>query len=281
MIQSLQSIRRAIHEVTGSKVDAPPEPVGGGCIHRAFRIGPFFVKINRPECAAMFEAETDGLRAIAATRTIRVPEPIANGSDVQSAFLVLEWLDLRGAGDEAALGERLAAMHGHFGRQHGWERDNFIGSTPQSNEPAGDWAVFFRDRRLAPMFRALAGCGMRIAGAEALLERVPALLAGVNPRPSLLHGDLWGGNAGFLRDGTPVIYDPAAYRGHYEADLAMTRLFGGFGSRFYQAHRAVLPAESGHEQRTTLYNLYHILNHALLFGGGYTSQAQAIVHSLA
>jgi protein-ribulosamine 3-kinase len=281
MIESLPAIRRAIREATGSTVDAAPEPVGGGCIHRAFRIGPFFVKINRPDCAAMFEAEADGLRAIAATRTIRVPEPIATGSDVQSAFLVLEWLDLRGAGDDADLGEQLAAMHGHPGQRHGWERDNFIGSTPQSNEAAEDWAVFFRDRRLAPMFQALAGRGMRIAGAEALLERVPALLAGINPRPSLLHGDLWGGNAGFLRDGTPVIYDPALYRGHHEADLAMTRLFGGFGARFYQAHRAVLPAEPGHEQRTTLYNLYHILNHALLFGGGYTSQAQAIVRSLA
>lgn len=280
MIQSLPSIRRAIRETTGSKVDATPEPVGGGCIHRAFRIGSFFVKINRPECATMFEAEADGLRAIAATRTIRVPEPIAISSDDQSAFLVLEWLDLHGAGDEADLGEQLAAMHGHFDRQHGWKRDNFIGSTPQSNEPADDWAVFFRDHRLAPMFRALAVCGMRIAGAEALLDRVPGLLAGIHARASLLHGDLWGGNTGFMSGGTPVIYDPAVYRGHYEADLAMTRLFGGFGSRFYDAHRAVFPAEPGHEQRTTLYNLYHILNHALLFGGGYTSQAQAMVRSL-
>jgi protein-ribulosamine 3-kinase len=280
MIESLPAIRRAIREATGSTVDAAPEPVGGGCIHRAFRIGPFFVKTHRPDGAAMFEAEADGLRAIAATGTIRVPEPIAHGSDAHSAFLVLEWLDLRGAGDDADLGGRLAAMHGHLGQRHGWERDNFIGSTPQSNEPAEDWAVFFRDRRLSPMFRDLAGRGMRIAGAEALLERVPALLDGANARPSLLHGDLWGGNAGFLRDGTPVIYDPALYHGHYEADLAMTRLFGGFGPRFYQAHHAVFPAEPGHEQRTTLYNLYHILNHALLFGGGYTSQAQAIVNSL-
>jgi protein-ribulosamine 3-kinase len=280
MIESLPAIRRAIIDATGSTVDAAPEPVVGGCIHRAFRLGPFFVKINRPDCVAMFEAEADGLRAIASTRTIRVPEPIASGSDFQSAFLVLEWLELHGTGDEADLGEQLAAMHGQIGLKHGWECDNFIGSTPQSNEPADHWAEFFRDRRLAPMFRALAGLGMRIAGGDALLERVPSLLSGANARPSLLHGDLWGGNAGFLRDGTPVIYDPALYRGHYEADLAMTRLFGGFGPRFYHAHRAVFPTEPGHEQRATLYNLYHILNHALLFGGGYTSQAQAVVSSL-
>ncbi len=280
MIESLPAIRHAIREATGRTLDETPEPVGGGCIHRAFRMGPFFVKINRPHCAPMFESEADGLRAIAATRTIRVPQPIATGSDVQSAFLVLEWLDLSGAGDDADLGEQLAAMHGHLGQSHGWERDNFIGSTPQSNTPANNWAEFFRDRRLAPMFRVLAERGIRIPDAETLLDRVPSLLAGVNVRPSLLHGDLWGGNAGFLRDGTPVIYDPALYHGHHEADLAMTRLFGGFGSRFYQAHHAVFPNEPGHEQRAALYNLYHILNHALLFGGGYTSQAQAVVRSL-
>jgi fructosamine-3-kinase len=280
MIESLPAIRHAIREATGRTVTATPEPVGGGCIHRAFRIGPFFVKINRPDCAPMFEAEADGLRAIAATHTIRVPEPIATGSDVQSAFLVLEWLDLSGAGDDADLGEQLAAMHGHFGQSHGWQRDNFIGSTPQSNDPADNWAEFFRDRRLAPMFRVLDERGIRIPDAETLLDRVPSLLAGANACPSLLHGDLWGGNAGFLRDGTPVIYDPALYHGHHEADLAMTRLFGGFGARFYQAHHAVFPNEPGHEQRTALYNLYHILNHALLFGGGYTSQAKTVVHSL-
>ncbi len=280
MIECLPAIRHAIREATGRVVTAAPEPVGGGCIHRAFRIGTFFVKINRRDYAAMFKAETDGLRAITATRTIRVPEPIATGSDTQSAFLVLEWLDLSGAGDDADLGGQLAAMHRHLGQKHGWKRDNFIGSTPQSNAPAENWAEFFRDCRLAPMFRLLAGRGIHIPGADELLERVTSLLAGVNVRPSLLHGDLWGGNAGFLRDGTPVIYDPALYHGHHEADLAMTRLFGGFGSRFYHAHRAVFPSEPGIEQRTALYNLYHILNHALLFGGGYTGQARNVVRSL-
>ena len=280
MSPSLPAIRRAIRDSTGLTVNETPRSVGGGCIHDALRLGPFFIKHNRPECAPMFAAEADGLRAIAATRTIRVPEPVATGHDNSGSFLILEWLDLGGNGDEAQLGEQVAAMHLHAGTSYGWEHDNFIGSTPQCNAPMDDWAGFFRDRRLAPMWRMLAERGMPVAGADKLLDRVPELLSGVTARPSLLHGDLWGGNAGFLRDGTPVIYDPAVYRGHHETDLAMTRLFGGFGPRFHAGHRAVIAVEPGHAERTQLYNLYHILNHALLFGGGYRSQAESMIRSL-
>jgi len=193
------AIVEAIHRATGIRVDAAPEAVGGGCIHQAFRIGPFFVKTNRPDRLAMFEAEADGLRAIAATGTIRVPEPITTGGDDQSAFLILEWLDLGRSGDEARMGEQLAAMHRHCGDSHGWERGNFIGSTPQTNTPADDWPAFFRDQRLARMFRLLADRGAPVAGADRLLGRVPDLLAGVDAKPSLLHGDLWGRHAGDLR----------------------------------------------------------------------------------
>jgi fructosamine-3-kinase len=279
--ESLPAIRQAVRDATGGAVDAAPEPVGGGCIHEAFRLGSFFVKTNRPQCLAMFEAEADGLRAIAATGTVRVPEPVVCGADAHAAFLVMEWLDLGGLGDEARLGADLAAMHLQMGDSFGWPRDNFIGSTPQDNTRSEKWADFFRDRRLAPMFRRLADNGSSVAGAERLLERLPELLDGVNARPCLLHGDLWGGNAGFLRDGTPVVFDPAVYHGHHETDLAMTRLFGGFGPRFYHGYHEVVPTEPGSEERERLYNLYHILNHALLFGGGYHAQAAAAVRALA
>ncbi len=279
--ESLPAIRRAILESVGITVHASPESVGGGCIHEAFRLGAFFVKLNRPDRLPMFEAEADGLRAIAATGTIRVPEPVVCGADAQAAFLAMEWLDIGGRGDEALMGGEIAAMHLCEGDAHGWPRDNFIGSTPQENSGSVDWPDFFRGRRLAPMFRKLADRGAPVADAERLLERVSELLAGVNARPCLLHGDLWGGNAGFLRDGTPVVFDPAVYRGHHEADLAMTRLFGGFGPRFYQAYHDVIPTDSGEADRERLYNLHHILNHALLFGGGYHSQAAAIVRALA
>ena len=179
------------------------------------------------------------------------------------------------------MGAEIAAMHLCEGDAHGWPRDNFIGSTPQENARTENWREFFRDRRLAPMFRQLAENGAPVKCAESMSERVPELLDGVEACPSLLHGDLWGGNAGFLGDGTPVVFDPAVYRGHHEADLAMTRLFGGFGPRFYQAYHDVIPTDSGEADRERLYNLYHILNHALLFGGGYHAQAAAIVRALA
>lgn len=281
MTPALPAIRRAIHAATGRHPDGNPLPVGGGCIHQSFVLGSFFVKINQPSFLAMFEAEADGLRALAATRTIRVPEPLTTGADQSAAFLVLERLDLAPGGDQARLGEQLAALHHHTATRHGWHRDNFIGSTPQPNPPTDDWPAFFRDHRLGHLFQLLARDGRPVDGAAELLERVPALLAGADPAPALLHGDLWGGNAGFLRDGTPVVFDPAAYHGHHEADLAMTTLFGGFGPRFYQAYHAVIPPAPGHQLRRDLYNLYHILNHALLFGGGYHQQACRLAQRLA
>ena len=281
MPDALPAIRRAIRAATGHEPAGTPAPVGGGCIHHAFVLGSFFIKTNRPACLAMFEAEADGLRALAATATIRVPEPVATGADEAAAFLVLERLDLGGRGDEARLGEQLAALHHHTGPTHGWHRHNFIGTTPQPNPPAADWPAFFRDHRLGHLLGLLAARGAPLPGAADLLERVPALLAGAAAAPALLHGDLWGGNAGFLGDGTPVVFDPAVYRGHREADLAMTTLFGGFGPRFYQAYRAAFPPDPGADSRRDLYNLSHILNHALLFGGGYLDQARRMVRRLA
>ena len=280
MNPSFAAIRDAITRATGRSPDGTPEPVGGGCIHRAFVLGDFFVKLNEPSFLGMFETEADGLRALDETGTIRVPEPLATGADDATAFLVLERLDLGGRGDEAQLGEQLAALHRHTGSTHGWDRDNFIGSTPQSNSRCAEWPVFFRDQRIGPMLGLLAARGTPIPGGELLLGRIPDLLAGVSAPPALLHGDLWAGNAGFLGDGTPVLFDPAVYFGHRETDLAMTRLFGGFGRRFYEAYHSVFPPDPGSEIRCELYKLYHVLNHALLFGGGYASQAGAMVRRL-
>ncbi|TJZ77353.1 fructosamine kinase family protein [Chitiniphilus eburneus] len=259
-----------------------PRAVGGGSINNACRVessaGPFFVKLNRAGRLGMFEAEADGLDALG--RVIRAPRAICHGVAGEHAFLVLEWLDLVRQGDDAALGEALAAMHRSTASRYGWERDNTIGSTAQHNEWMDDWIAFWRERRLGEQFRLARQNGQRFAQADRLLGMLPSFFNGYLPAPSLLHGDLWSGNVGFLASGAPVLFDPACYYGDREADLAMTELFGGFGRRFYDAYRAAWPLDSGYALRRDLYNLYHVLNHFNLFGGGYADEAERLTERL-
>lgn len=261
-------------------------PVGGGCINAAWRLdgdaGSFFVKLNDAGRAAMFAAEARGLEALAATGTVRVPRPVCHGRAADRAFLVLEHLDLRpGDGASAArLGTALAALHATRAPAFGWERDNTLGSTPQPNGWVDDWVGFWRRRRLGPQLELAARHGHRLRGGERLLARLDQLLAGHTPAPSLLHGDLWGGNWAALADGTPVLFDPAVYYGDRETDLAMTELFGGFDPAFAAAYQEAAPLAAGYPRRRTLYNLYHVLNHANLFAGGYVGQAQRLIDRL-
>ena len=277
----LAHIGGTLGEALGQRVDLrQAHEVGGGCINRAWRATDgersWFVKVNDASRADMFAAEADGLSALA-PGPLRVPRAVCRGAALGHSFLVLEWLDL-GAGaaaDYARLGEQLARLHALAGPQHGWGRDNYIGSTPQANTADASWPRFFGRMRLAPQL-ALArrnGHAGLIAKGEKLLEALPQLFGAHAPQPSLLHGDLWRGNAAFLADGTPVIFDPAACYGDRDADLAMTELFGGFPEDFYAAYRALAPLDAGYRVRKTLYQLYHVLNHANLFGGAYTAQA--------
>jgi len=243
----------------------------------------FFVKMNAAHCAPMLGAEADGLSAIARTRTIRVPRPIATGIADATAFLALEWLEFGRGGRDAALGHSLAEMHREIGPRFGWHRDNTIGTTPQQNTWDDAWAAFFRDRRLAPQLALAARRGHGGAlqrDGERLLDALPSLLDGHAPSPSLVHGDLWSGNAARLAGGEPTIFDPAVYYGDRETDLAMSELFGGFGADFYAAYDDAWPRSGGYEVRRTLYNLYHVLNHLNLFGGGYRRQAEAMTGEL-
>lgn len=249
-------------------------------------LGPsrFFAKVADGQDAEMLAAEADGLHAIGETASVRVPQVIAIGHAASAAFLVLEWLDIASGGRDGALGRALARLHAHTAPRFGWHRDNTIGPTPQHNAWLDDWATFFRERRLAPQF-ALAsrngyGGALQRHG-ERLLGRVDALLDGHQPRASLLHGDMWAGNASRLADGTPVVFDPSTYYGDREADLAMTELFGGFAPDFYAAYAEESPLPDGHAQRRTLYNLYHVLNHLNLFGEGYLARAEAMTAELA
>jgi fructosamine-3-kinase len=196
----------------------------------------------------------------------------------------MEHIALRGRGSEGAAeaGRELAAMHRVTRPLFGWDRDNTIGSTRQPNGPEEDWQVFWGRNRLGFQLDLAArnGYGGRLRSeGERLLDALPALLEHA-PVPSLLHGDLWGGNMGFDREGHPVVFDPAVYYGDREADLAMTELFGGFGGDFYAAYREAWPLGPGYRTRKVLYNLYHVLNHLNLFGGGYLGQARGMVGEL-
>ncbi|MGC2166993.1 MAG: fructosamine kinase family protein [Gallionella sp.] len=262
--------------------------VGGGCINRAFRVDGtdgrlFFVKVNSPDKLAMFDAEIAGLQLIAATNTLPAPLPIVHGVAGNHSFIVLEHLQLENRGDYALLGRQLAALHRNEGARFGYASDNFIGSSPQPNLWADDWIAFWREQRLGFQLRLAAqrgfGGSLQKYGTK-LMDSLPELFDGYRPRPSLLHGDLWGGNCAFLASGNPVTFDPAAYYGDREADLAMTELFGGFAPDFYAAYRAAYPLHDGYRKRRQLYNVYHILNHANLFGGGYARQAEQMIDDI-
>ena len=283
-----ETISTDIEAATGRRATLrQQESVGGGCINQALCVQygdvTWFVKLGAADREGMFAAEARGLQELRSSNTLRVPETLCWGSNGESAWLVMENLELGGRGDPAELGAGLAAMHRTTRQQFGWEHDNTIGSTPQINTPAADWIVFWRERRLRFQLELAArhGHGGRLqAQGEKLLDGFSVLFAGYEPRASLLHGDLWSGNYAFARDGTPVIFDPAVYYGDRETDLAMTELFGGFGADFYAAYRAYYPLDPGYAVRKTLYNLYHVLNHLNMFGGGYHAQALGMLDTL-
>jgi len=281
------AIRQAITEATGEPFEIiDSQSTAGGCINEARTHSDgkrkYFVKVNTAENYEMFAAEAEALRAIAQTRTIRVPEVITLARSGPHAFLVLEAIDLgpRRSGDWARLGQQLANMHQHTSRNFGWHRNNTIGSTPQSNKEHHDWAEFFRDERLVPQFDLAAKNGFIFKKARKLLDSLPDKLGDHQPKPSLLHGDLWTGNAGFTRSGDPIIYDPTTYYGDHETDLAFSEFFGGFPPAFYRAYQSVTTLDAGYEERKHLYNLYHVLNHANLFGSSYAHQAENIIDQL-
>jgi protein-ribulosamine 3-kinase len=284
----IDEIAAAISQATGTVfAPGPQTALGGGCINQAFRLSDgkehFFVKTNSAARLPMFEAEAAGLEEILATRSLRAPRPVCQGTSDGAAWLVLEFLELGGRGSGAEMGRQLAQMHRQTATRFGWKRDNTIGSTPQPNAWTESWIAFFRDQRLGKQLELAAkkGYGRELQRKGARLRAgLDTFFSTYQPVPSLLHGDLWRGNAGYLATGQPVIFDPAVYFGDREADLAMTELFGGFGADFHAAYREAWPLDAGYEQRKILYNLYHILNHAYLFGGGYVGQAQSLLDRL-
>ncbi|NEQ49045.1 MAG: fructosamine kinase family protein [Leptolyngbya sp. SIO3F4] len=280
-------ITAQISQVTGQSFQGKNiSSVGGGCINQAYSLRDgqttFFVKLNQASKLAMFEAEFAGLKEMFSSQTIRVPRPVCTGLSGANSYIVMEWLELGHRGNAwAAMGRDLAAMHrvsSDLG--FGWHRTNTIGETNQPNEWQESWLAFWRDQRLGHQFRLAKRRGGSFPQYQTLLDVLPELLSGHDPMPSLVHGDLWSGNAAITAAGQPVIFDPATYYGDREVDLAMTELFGSFPRDFYEAYEAAYPLSDGYGTRKVLYNLYHIVNHFNLFGGGYAAQANRMIQHL-
>ena len=275
-----------LNEILGAPLRSAT-PISGGDINDAYKLiltdgRQVFMKANRSAGLSFFQAEADGLEAIHATGTIGTPKVIDVGKDQQyGVFLLLEWVEASPKPHDfwESFGRNLARMHQATASRFGWEKDNYIGASPQINTPHDKWITFYRDCRLAPQFRnaqhyfdpSTRKCITR------LLDHLEDHL--VEPaHPSLLHGDLWSGNFITGNDGQAWLIDPAVYVGHAEADLAMTELFGGFAPAFYSAYQGVNPLQPGYEQRRDMYNLYHLLNHLNLFGGGYLSSVLRVLN---
>jgi fructosamine-3-kinase len=257
-----------------------------------------FVKSGPTAQTDVLQAEADGLAALARAGCIRSPELMGCWIDASLDIVVLamEWLDLASSsawqfGEQ--FGRQLATLHltpaeeanGRFG----WGRDNWLGGTPQRNrwskqDGLEGWLAFFAEERLGAMAEKLARAGATpglVNAVGRLIDALPGFFAdGHVPRPSLVHGDLWSGNWGCLHDGAPVIYDPAVSISDAEAELAMMELFGSPPSGFWGAYREVAPVAEGYVHRRNLYQLYHLLNHALLFGSGYARQALTVIDTL-
>lgn len=264
--------------------------IGGGDINEAYRLDgqcgrQFFLKLNHVSRLAMFEAEAQGLLELAKAKVIRVPLPICFGETEKHAYLVMEHIVLSGASNGMLMGQQLAHLHqsDSKGRGYGWHRGNTIGLTPQLNDWCVDWVEFLRRYRLGyqlDLAKKQGASRKLIENGQLLLDSLDFYFEGYHPQPSLLHGDLWGGNAAFDEEAQPVIYDPAVYYGDRETDIAMTELFGGFSQDFYLAYEQIWPLDTGYPVRRDIYKLYHVLNHFIMFGGTYGAQANKIIEKL-
>ena len=275
----LDAVCRELQRRTGVRAaGSRARAVAGGGIHQAFKLPgepePLFVKISEAAALRAFEAEAEGLESLRSAGGVAVPSVIDAGCAGDAAYLALEWIELgyRTAAAERRLGTGLAIQHRTVAEQFGWHRHNTIGATPQRNTPTASWSDFLRTERLGfqlELARKHGLPGEQLAQGRQLLGRIESFFNGGPPEASLLHGDLWSGNWGADAAGTPYVFDPAVYYGDREADLAMTRLFGGFGSAFYAAYQDQWPLPAGWKERVELYNLYHLLNHFNLFGAAY------------
>jgi protein-ribulosamine 3-kinase len=263
--------------------------VSGGDINHAYHLQTasvsWFIKLNQPHTLPMFVAEAAGLKELAKTQTVRIPNVIACDKTADYAYLILEYIKLKSqnSASERLFAQQLARLHQQKQPFYGWAIENTIGSTAQHNGSYDNWIDFWQQQRLSKQLQLAAknGYGGHLQNSgEKLCAEVGGFFRSYTPAPALLHGDLWGGNVAADAQDNPVMFDPACYYGDREADIAMTELFGGFGSEFYAVYREQYPLDSGYKTRKNLYNLYHILNHLNLFGRSYLHRAEAMIAAL-
>ena len=247
--------------------------------------GHYFIKIGSLNDLTLLMSEKIGLEALAVTRAIKVPKVIFVGETSTCSFLICEYLDLKKDNlfSGKILGKQLALLHQNSNEFFGLSEDNWIGLNPQKNHWQENWISFFKKYRLQPQLIWAFERGYRSSleeKSERLMEALPLFFDQYKPKPSLLHGDLWSGNWGTINNTTPVVFDPAIYYGDREADLAMTKLFGGFPQVFYDAYNYEWALDYGFKVRQNLYNLYHLLNHLTLFGEVYLRQTIDVLEQL-
>ncbi|MCI0711283.1 MAG: fructosamine kinase family protein [Chloroflexi bacterium] len=276
------SIRASVESQLNTTIKSV-QRCSGGDINQAVRLqtagADYFVKWHTKSPPGMFPLEAKGLRLLADSTDLKIPAVIAASDD--PAYLVLEWLEegRKLPSTDVALGEGLASLHLNHAAKHGLDHDNYIALLYQPNTQTESWAEFYGERRIRVQMNIARQNSSLSSGLEknleTLIERLPDLVPDVEA--SLMHGDLWRGNVMVLEGGHPAIIDPAVYYGHREVELAMTEVFGGFSREFYDAYSGVYPVDKGYNQRRSLYQLYPMMTHMNLFGGGYTSRVQSIV----
>lgn len=266
---------------------AEKSKLDGGDISECYMISDgeqrYFVKCNTREFVNRFEVEADNLKKLRETNTVYVPELVHIGKSKHNSFIILNYLPTKPLDDEKSsyeFGVKLAMLH-LWGEQkeYGFDTDNFIGSTLQPNSWNKKWSRFFSEQRIGWQLQLLAEKGISFGNISDIVSQINEQLISHNPKPSLLHGDLWSGNVANSPFG-PICYDPACYWGDRECDIAMTELFGSLTPQFYKGYNSISPIDLGYRDRKNIYNLYHILNHCNLFGGHYLDEAEQVLSTI-
>jgi fructosamine-3-kinase len=278
-------LQEALHSIGDFSPIQRYRRVHGGDINDAFYVQsekqPYFIKMRRTFPHHFFECEQTGLETIRNADAIRVPLVYGMKETKEYGFLVLEWIEGKETNKTAEqLGHGIALLHQCYGSAFGFAEDNYIGLLPQKNRWCDNWIDYFRECRLLPQLRLAEQKGRMPAQRRNKLEKLLSSLERWLPKdcsPSLLHGDLWGGNSIVGANGVPYLIDPAVFYGHYEFEIAFTELFGGFPSRFYEAYNELMPLSSDYHERKQLYQLFYLLVHLNLFGEAYGSAVDRVL----